>query len=319
MDVDLRRLRRLVVRPKGILYVALGVAVVWFLVGAGQDPDSGLLPPPRPTAPTSDVPTTTRPDFSEVTLGAVADGEDPPVEFREFGDATIAGAVSGPEGAVPGAIVRIERLVDDEVRRIDVVTDEQGGFVLAGTPGGRFRIRAFQAPFLTMGDPEIFYLADGETRELRFQLTAYTGRNVTSAVAPTAPFIGQDVNLLVRVTDRGVDADGVGREEPIGGVSVEIESSGWQTRAATPFGITGANGTIVFGFRCDRITPVTAVAVVAAGTDLEQRISLDVPPCGPRPTTTTTTTTTTPDDGDSTTTTTDGDGAGDGNGGGADG
>ncbi len=138
--------------------------------------------------------------------------------------------------------------------------------------------------------------------------------------------MGQAVNLAVRVSQRTVDGDGVAREVPLPNEPVRVSASGWtsldgtdgssQTTGSSPTTgagqsddqtgidrsgvLTDSNGVAVFRFRCDRVTEVSAFAVVGAQ---QETFPLQPPPCSPVPTTTTTTTTT-PATGDSSTTTT---------------
>ncbi|HEY1116865.1 MAG TPA: hypothetical protein VGE43_04120, partial [Acidimicrobiales bacterium] len=88
--------------------------------------------------------------------------------------------------------------------------------------------------------------------------------------------------------------EGVARTQPIAGVPLQMQSSGWDLVAAP--GATGSDGVAVFTFRCDEAGSVTAAVVLFDGTQ-DRSFPLEVPSCGPRPTTTTSSTTTTePDD-----------------------
>src|SRR3546814_16234517 len=64
----------------------------------------------------------------------------------ERGSARIVGLVSGPTGPVPGATVRIERLVAGRSVRTDVVAGGDGRFVAEGLTAGRSRGRSFAPP-----------------------------------------------------------------------------------------------------------------------------------------------------------------------------
>lgn len=311
-------------RARARIVLVIGAMV---LVACGA-PDSGLLPPPSSTSSTSTTPTTAPVDYSQVALEAFPGQPTTSVPISA-GNATIRGAVSGPDGAVVGGTVRIERLVGDVVQRSDVATNDTGGFILAGVPGGRYRVRAFQAPRLSMTDAEIFFLADGDDREVRLDTEVFEGLVVRGSTTPAAPIVGQGVNLAVRVAQRTVDGEGIVRETPTSGVPVRLRTSGWvvlddqpaTTTTTTdpdadpddededdeddePEGgggarVTDADGVIVFQFACDRVGPTTATAIVGSG-ETEETISLEVPPCAPVPTTTTAA----PEDDDGATTTT---------------
>lgn len=262
------------------------------LVGACSDNSLQDLPPPSSTSSTQPEVTTTRPDFSTVVIEPVP-GETT-TTLATTGDATLRGVVEGPEGPLPGAIVRIERIVGDAVQVNEVRAGEDGSWTLFGTPGGRFRVRAYLPPTHASTQPQVFYLADDETRELRLRTTEFTGLAVDSTTRPSDPRVGDAVNVAVRIAERRVGDDGLGREEPVAGVTVRIESSGWTPRSEE-VAVTGADGMVVFEYRCDRTSTVSAVALVGPEP---VRVPLTVPGCGPMTTTTTATTTPSDDDDD---------------------
>lgn len=242
------------------------------------------LPPPSSTAPTTPESTTTTIDLSVVSLGTVP-GETT-TTLDQFGDAVIGGTVFGPEGPVPGATVRLERLVGDSAQALEFLTDEFGAWLIQGLPGGRFRVRAWLAPTLGMTDPETFFLPDGDARSIDTTLRTFDRVDVLSGTRPSAPMIGDAVNLAVRITQQFVRADGVVVFDAVDNVPVRVESTGWRP-VDEPVGLTDADGQVVFTFECDRVTEVTATAVVGAD---RQQFPLAVPSCRPLPTTTTTTT-----------------------------
>lgn len=281
-----------------VLAAAAVVVVLAVAFVACDGPEARLLPPPSSTSSTDSTSPATEPDYSRVALAPVP-GQTTTTAPRTTGSSTVRGVVVGPDGAVPGATVRIDRLVGDAVQRTDLATDGNGGFIATGLPGGRFRVRAFVPPELAMVDAEVFYLPDGGDRELRLTVEAHTGYAVAAATTPARPILGDGVNLAVRVARRAVDADGVVQEVATPNVPVRVRSTGWTELEDEPVGITDADGVVVFEYRCDRVSSVTASAVVGEEQEL---VSLEVPPCAPLPTTTTV------DDGDDD----DGDGGEDG-------
>lgn len=312
--------------PDGLTRRRLGIggalAVVVLLVivlgSTCSAPAARTLPPPSSTSSTDPEPTTTSIDWSQVPLGTVAGVTT--TTITDTGDAILSGVVTGPDGNVPGATIRIQRLVGDAVQTKDVQAGPDGTWVIEGLPGGRFRVRAFLPPTLTMLDAEIFFLPDGETRDLRLPVTAHQGIDVKADAAPSSPMVGDAVNLAVRVAEKVVDGDGIARTQPLAGIAVELRSSGWSRPAAprtttttlvggddvddgggTASGdveVTDSDGVALFELFCDRATTVTATVVIGTGPD-EQPFPLEVPSCGARPTTTTTE----PDDDDDETTT----------------
>lgn len=284
--------------------IRLGAAVVGVVLlvavfgGTCRAPDRRTLPPPSSTSDTAVEETTTTVDHSRIELQPVS-GQTT-TTLAEFGDAILSGVVQGPTGPVPGAVVRIERLVDDAVQVRQVRTADDGTWVLEGLPGGRMRVRAYAPPSLTMLEPEIFFLTETQPRELRLTVREHSGILVLSDVTPPAPTIGSTVSLAVRVVEKVVDDEGIARTRPVGGLPVRIQASGWELVDGP--GVTGSDGDAVFTFRCERATTVAAAAVLFDGTE-DRSYRLEVPSCGPRPTTTTstsTTSTTTPGPGDGT-------------------
>lgn len=271
-------------RARAIRTLVLGVALALVVAACGA-PQARRLPPPKETSSTQPRSTTTNIDYSTVVLPSVA-GETT-TTLRTTGDTILAGVVGGPEGAVPGAIIRIERLVDDAVQSYEVRADEQGVWKLEGLPGGRFRIRAYLPPRLTMAEPVVRYLLDGDVEELSLNLVVYEGISVDATATPPDPMVGDAVALAVQVAERVVGPDGIGRPVPRENLPVRVNSSGWRSLDDDTRGITDADGVVVFTFECDRVGPVTATAIVGAG---RRDFPLDVPDCAPLPTTTTTTT-----------------------------
>ncbi len=279
--------------PVRLVAIAVGVVLVVVVFGGTcSAPDRRSLPPPSSTSSTEVEQTTTSVDRSRTVLQPLTGRTT--TTLAEFGDATLSGSVTGPDGPVPGAVVRIERLVGDAVQVREVRARDDGTWVLEGLPGGRMRVRAYAPPSLTMLEPEIFFLTESQPRELRLTVREHAGILVLSDVTPPAPTVGSPVNVAVRVVEKVVDDEGVARTQPIAGVPLQMQSSGWDLLAGPD--ATGSDGVAVFTFRCDEAVSVTAAVVLFDGTQ-DRSFPLEVPSCGPRPTTTTSSTTTTePDD-----------------------
>jgi hypothetical protein len=275
-------------RPVHVLGVLLAVlAVIAVASTTCARPERRSLPPPSSTSSTQPPETTTTVDRSRIPLPVVAGVTTTTV--NDSGRAVLQGVVVGPDGNVPDAVIRIERLVGDTVQVREVRTGPEGTFAVDGLPGGRMRVRAYAPPTLTMAAPDIFFLADGEARDLRLTVTRHDGPDVRASTAPRAPVVGDLVNVLVWVAERVVDGEGVARTVPRAGVPVEIRSSGWVFVEGRS--VTDGEGNALFTFRCERASPVTATAFIGTVDD-QRAYPLEVPPCAERPVTTTTTTTT---------------------------
>ena len=282
----IRRLRALRHLPVKTVLAGAGAAVlVVLLLGTLPDPQGRSLPAPSSTSSTQATTPTTEPDYSLVALPAI-DGQTTTTAPMEKGRATLRGIVQGPDGPVPGAIISAERLVGDAIQRLQGRAGPDGTFAIEQVPGGRYRVRAFLPPSLVMGDPEVFYQPDGEVREMRLRLEPFTGVVVRDGTSPSAPMVGEGVNLAVRVSQAQVGDDGIAREVPVPGVQIRVSVSGLRLLDDRPVATTGSDGAAVFHFRCERVGAVTGTVTVAG---VEETFPLDVPGCGPRATTTTTT------------------------------
>lgn len=251
---------------------------------ACSSPSVDTIPPP-PSLPPSTT-STTSPDFSRVAIEPVP-GRTTTTLALGGGIATLQGTVIGPEGPVAGAIVRIERLVDDSVAVADVHTQPDGTWTVAGILGGRFRVRAWRAPDLAQVEPEIFFLDGAETKALNLPVNRYGGLAAVADIAPEPPVVDDQANLVIQVTNRGVDDQGVVRGLPAGGVQVELFGSAeWRVAGENPTQADG-NGVASFRVRCASAGrhPLSVVL------NNQEAVPIDVPQCVERPVEETTTTT----------------------------
>ncbi|MGQ0434717.1 MAG: carboxypeptidase-like regulatory domain-containing protein [Microthrixaceae bacterium] len=207
------------------------------LAGAcSSDRDAG--PEPRP----DNTPTTLPVDRSGIALAGVPGQTTTTIVER--GTATISGAVQGPSGLVPGATVRIERLVAGREIRTDVVSGPDGRYTLPLVPGGRYRIRAFLAPTLAQVQPEVQFLSDGKEHTIDLKVERHSGLLVRAAVAPSPPLLDGAVNLVILVSTRSVGDDGVVRSTPVAGSNVELTGLGrWSLRTDDDGGSTTSTTT----------------------------------------------------------------------------
>ena len=244
------------------------------------------LPAPPTTLPRP--PTTPVVDLSGIDLKDVPGNTTTTVAMGP-GRSTLQGAVVGPDGPVPGATVHAERLVGDGAAVATVFTAEDGTWTLPGVLGGRFRVRAWRPTDLSMTKPEIFFLNDGDTKQLQLGLQRYTGVAVTFAIAPNPPFVDEAANLVVQVVQQSVDAQGVVRGEPVRSTRVELFGGGdWTLTTANPT-FTDGEGRARWQLRC-RSAGKQQLAVLVANS---QQFPLDIAACAERPPEETTTSTTT--------------------------
>jgi hypothetical protein len=197
--------------------------VLVLATGCTSDDDAGPAPTTEATVPTTVV------DRSGIALAAVAGTTTSTVV--DTGTAALTGSVRGPAGLLAGATVRVERLVAGHATRTEVVTGADGRFALPGVPGGRYRLRAFLAPWYAQVEPVVEFLRDGEEHTFDLTVEEQSGLVVRADVAPDAPRVGGAVNLVASVRSRAVGADGVVRSVPVPGASVELVGLGrWELR-----------------------------------------------------------------------------------------
>lgn len=261
-------------------------------------------PPPTTAAPGAD-----RPDLLAVggtTTSLVPDN---------VGRARLSGVVTGPDGVVPGATVRLERVVAGVTQILDVVAGPDGRYEAAGIGGGRYRLRAFLPPTLAQPRGTVFFLLHDEDRTVDLTVNAFGEPSIAIAIAPNPPLLDQPLNLAVRVSTRQVDPDGFVRSQPLPGGTVTVSVvGGWVARSPTT-ATTDGIGEAGFVYEC-RSTTSTQVQVtlrvpeaVTPTTDgspapTPTTATFDAPNCVD-PATLTTTTTTPPEDGTTTSTTVD--------------
>jgi hypothetical protein len=205
--------------------------VVGALLGACTDGDDDTGPSPDPDVTTPESLT----DYRGVVLPGV--GGETTTTIDETGSSRLVGTVTGPSGRLVGATVRIDRLVADRVIRRDVVTGADGRWELAGVPGGRYRVRAFQAPRYVQPVAEVRFLTDGDEHSFDLRVEEQGGLVVRADAAPDQPVVDGPVNVVVLVAERTVSPDGIVRSTPLSGVFVELTGLGrWVARGEDDFG-----------------------------------------------------------------------------------
>jgi len=250
--------------------LAVGAAAV--LASACTSKTIDTLPPPPTTQPRP--PTTQTVDYSGVDLKDVP-GKTTTTVAMGPGRSTLTGVVVGPEGPVAGATVRAERLVGDGVGSAQVFTAVDGTWSIAGVYGGRFRVRAWRPTDLALTKPEVFFLNDGDTKQMQLQLQRYTGVAVTHAIAPNPPFVDEPANLVIQVVQQSVDENGIVRGAPISGVRVELAGSGdFALETANP-SVTNGDGRATWRLRC-RSEGKHDLRVLVGGSE---QFPLDIPAC----------------------------------------
>jgi len=292
--------RRGVVPAVGLLAVAVALVV---FAGCGVETLS-FAPPPATSAAPSAPETTLPPDRSGVSLDRVNGSTTLPAVALGPGGASLNGSVLGPLGPVAGATVEVDRIVGSAQASRQVATAADGSWALPGILGGRYRVRAWQAPSLAMITPQIFFLAGNQTMGLTLPVSAFSGQSVASSVNPQSTDIGGTINLVVVVSNQSVSPNGFVSYRPAPGVGVTLAGGGILSVGSGPT-VTDSSGDAAFSLVCMASGSTSVTGTTSTG------ISTTVPTVGcfvpfvPPPTTATTlpggSTTTAP--GSSTTTT----------------
>jgi hypothetical protein len=253
-------------------------AVAIILVACTSKSTAKPVPPFVPDSST----TTTILDFSTVDLAAVAGRTVVHVPIFP-GPATLNGTVTGPGGAIAGADVHVERVVDGSIGTADVSSQADGTWSLPGIQGGLYRVRAWRSPDLTLTRPTELYLAATDTKSVDLRVDTVAGKQVSSAMAPSPPIIGVPAQLVVEATSSTVDGQGVMRQSPLPGVSIELFGDGQWSVTSSSSQTADGTGTARWLLTCEQLGP-QPLSVVVNSADV---FPLALPPCSPVPTTTT--------------------------------
>lgn len=252
-------------------------AVVVVGVRLGADSDSESAPATTVQAPEAATPVTAPP----VTTSSTAPPTPRTVSTLSAalgpGRAGLSGAVVGPEGPVPGATVRIERLLGDAVAPATVMTDASGQWALGGINGGRYRVRAWRPPDLTALEATVFFLSATETKNVGLAVARYGADSVGVSMTPDPPVEGQQAMLVVTLSTGAVDAEGVLQATARPGVPVQLAPGPALVVESAPAVATDAGGNAAFAVRCTAAGTQPAASAVIAGVSR----ALEIPACAP--------------------------------------
>lgn len=274
-------------RPVAVLALALAT----FGVAGCSGVQTLSFPDPPSTVRTVPVKTPTLPtNLPSVVQAAVPGATTTTVPPIGPGAATIEGTVFGPQGPVGGATIQAERIVGDQITATETTSAGDGSWSIGPVLGGRYRLRAWQSPSLDMLTPQIFFLGDTDTHSAALQLTSFPGPDLEAAISPGNPEVGGTDNLLIQVTNPTVGPDGVVRDEPGVGASVDLtDGPDWNVLNGNPLA-TGTDGRVLFQVSCQ--SPGDDPLSAAVGSGLP--VALQMPSCAPSPTAPPPSSTTTP-------------------------
>jgi hypothetical protein len=228
--------------------------------------------------------TTIGPDFSNTPLPATESINVAPstIGFAR-GRVTMTGVVQGPDGPVEGAIVRIERLVDDQIATMDTVSDAKGVYRLTKIQAGRVRIRAFRPPDLVGLEPIVVFASGAFQQPL--QVKRFDETSIQWSLAPSEPKVNEAANIVVQVSRQDVGTDGILRQVPVPAVGVTVTPLGLLQTDLVQEALTNERGRVQVTLRCLGVGGSDLQIALATGE------SATISPPGCQPVTTTTTAT----------------------------
>ncbi|MGQ0744643.1 MAG: carboxypeptidase-like regulatory domain-containing protein [Acidimicrobiales bacterium] len=263
------------VRPQRRLWLAAVALMVLSGCGGSDEPEPEARPVPTsaPASSTTLVPapapvSPTLPGVRRTTTTGPTAGLGP-------GGATLAGTITGPEGPLAGAVVRVERLIGGGPAA-DLRTDEQGGWSLASIQGGPYRVVAFRPPDLGALEPTLVFVAASERRDLPIGLSRFGENTITARLDPTPARVGVTSTLAVRVGTGRVGSDGavvvVGRAS----ASMALASDGLEIES--PSQQADGDGRVRWRVRCRAAGAVTVSLRVG-----QSSTTVPFPACGEAP------------------------------------
>lgn len=198
------------------------------------------------------------------------------------GDARLGGTVSGPQGLVDGATVRVERVVGKDVATTNVTT-AGGSWHLDSILGGSYRVRAYKVPDLAQAQPEVFFLAANDNKTLDLKMDSYAGDKISASVKPNPPIVEQAALLTITIGTGRVDDQGRPSVAPRPGVRLKVTVALPLVLESAAESVTGSDGSAGFTFRCAAPGTGNVTLTINGGAT-----SVPVPACatGPPPPTT---------------------------------
>jgi len=255
----------------------------------GDDAATGLQAPPGWKLPDT---------RNAVLLTAPSKAKSAPIAVVG-GRSTITGVVTGPDGPVAGATVRVERFVGTASGSVQVVTDGSGRFVVTGALGGRYRVRAWLQPDLATFASPTGFVADGDSLDLSPNLERHNAVTLQLAATEATLTMGAPGGVRALLTRETVDSNGIVQAGGVAGSLVTLVAvDGLSITSPNP-ATTEASGSASWVIEC---TALGAHQVSAAVPEASASATLPACAAAATPPSSSTTSTTKPT-GKTTTTT----------------
>ena len=225
------------------------------------------------------------PDTRGVDLAGVNAYPTGPIEIDVLGGgATLEGQVTGPDGPVAGAQVLLERFVGEQSGSLEVVSRSDGTWRARDIHGGRYRVRAWQAPRLGMTESHVVFINADAVTPLDLDLVPHEGADVQAVLSASSVWVGGSVSVTALATRDEVDANGILRTIPDEGALATLTvPDGW-TLEGPPQRAAAADGRISWRLTC-REPGSSALGLSAPGVSRTLSLGCTVsPPPVPIPT-----------------------------------
>lgn len=218
------------------------------LLGCTEAPSQPPVVPSTVALIAEAVPVKT-PDYSRTSLVPLAGTATTSTIAFAKGSVNISGKVTGPDGPVADATVRVERIVGQQTALTTITSGADGRWSLPKITGGIIRVQAFKVPDLAMPASQVTFASGNAKLDLILQ--KYDGTTVRWALAPSQPMVGRQLNLVVQVAVKRVDADGYVRTVALAGIGVNVVAlAALQPVSTTDAKITDDKGRVSFRLMC---------------------------------------------------------------------
>ena len=265
-----------------LLLAALGLASC--SDGGDEDRFSALRERPNePTVEPLDLEAEI-PDTRGVDLIGVNDFPAGPIVVDvRGGDAALEGTITGPDGPVEGARVLLERFVGDQSGSLELVSGADGTWRAGDIHGGRYRVRAWQAPRLGMTASALLFIRAGQATPLDLDLVAHDGVDLQAVLSAPSVWVGGSVTVTALATRDEVDAQGILRTIPNEGAeATALVPDGWELDGAAER-TAAADGRVSWRLTCTEAGG-GALGLSAAGVSQTLPLGCTVsPPTIPAP------------------------------------
>lgn len=215
------------------------------------------LPPPSPP---EDVPIVTlpegfvMPDTRGVRLPPFVGKAAPALPAIEVfgGRATLRGTVTGPDGPVPGATVRLERFVGDRSGSAQVTAGADGRWTAPNAHGGRYRVRAWLSPNLTATEAQLAFVAADGVAEVDIGVQKFEGTLLQANLDTSVLTVGGSARVRALLTRETVNDQGVVVGQGVAGTELRLVAEPGITVTGPNPVPTGPDGLASWAVTCDR-------------------------------------------------------------------